>query len=147
MRACLRVDALVGEAQALNGTAVDQMLLDDFGGIFWLDVAVPDGFGIDDYRRPVFALIQASRLVDSDRAPQACSLRQLLQLRVQFALSIRGARRPGSAFRADIVADKDVALENGQVLLLQQPAYRLGRELKFPHLPPPNRVASARMIA
>jgi hypothetical protein len=124
MRAGLGVDALVGKAQAFHRTTVDQVLLHNLRGIFGFHVPVPNRFGIYNDGWPVLALIEAAGLVDANGTSQARGLGQLLQLRVQFALSIRGARRPWRAFRADVVADKNVAFKQGQLLLLLLQAYR-----------------------
>ena len=124
MRASLGIDACIGQPQPLHRATVDQVLLHNLRGIFRLNMSVPDGLGIHDYRGPVLALVQAEGLVDAHAGAQASGLRQLLQLCVQFALSIGGARGPRSAFRTDIMADKNVVLEQGQVSLLQHPAYR-----------------------
>ena len=116
MGACLGVDAPVREAEPFDRTSADQVLLDDLGGIFGLDVAVPDGFGIYDDRRAVLALVEASGFVDANRAAQAGGPGELLKLGMQFALAVGGARRSRSAFRTDIVADEDVVFENGQTI-------------------------------
>ena len=76
--AAFGVDALVCEAEPFDGTSVDEVLLDDFGGIFGLDVAVPDGFGIHHHGRSVFALVETSGFVDANRATQARGLGDLL---------------------------------------------------------------------
>jgi len=91
MGAGLGVYALFREPEPFHRTPVDQVLLHDLRGVFGLDVAVPDRFGIHDDGGPVFALIEAAGFVDADRSSQARSLGKLLQLRVQFALAVRGA--------------------------------------------------------
>jgi hypothetical protein len=63
----------------------------------------------------MFALIQASGLVDTHRVTKTGSLAMLLQLGVQFALSIRRARGAGSAFGTGVVADKNMMFEDGQI--------------------------------
>ncbi len=131
VRARLGVDALVGQPQPLHRTAVDQMLLHDLRCIFRLHTAVPNGLGIHDHRGSVLALIEAAGFVDAHGTSQARRLGQLLQLRMQFALSIRGARRPRRTLRTDIMADKNVALEQGQSLLLLLQAYRAESNAKL----------------
>jgi len=91
VRARLGVDALIGKPQPLDRASIDQMLLHNFRGILRLHVPIPDRFRINHYSWPVFALVQAAGLVDPHRAPKARTLGDLLQLRVQFALSIRRA--------------------------------------------------------
>ena len=96
MGAALGVQAGVGDAQPLDRPSADQMLVHDRGGVFGLDIAVPDGLGIDDHRGPMLALIEASRLVDAHGCAQAGSFCQLLQLGVEFAFAIAGARWRGA---------------------------------------------------
>jgi hypothetical protein len=146
MRARLGINTPIGQAQPLHRSAVYQVLLHYLRGIFRLHMPVPDSLGIHNDRRPVFALVQAARLVDADGISQAGGLGELLQLRVQFALSIGCARGPWSTFRTDIVAYKNVVFKQGQASLLQPSAYRAEPGANFPHLrlltPPP----SERMI-
>jgi hypothetical protein len=110
-------------------------------------VPVPHSFGIDHHRGPVLALIQAQGFVDAHRASQSGSLGKLLQLRMQFALSIARARGPGRAFWTDIMANKYVMLEWRQTSFLLPPAYLPAPGTNFSHLHPPTRLASAKMIA
>jgi hypothetical protein len=146
MRAGLGIDARIGQAQSLYRPAVYQVLLHNLRGIFRLHMPVPDSLGIHNDSRPVLALIKAAGLVDADGISQAGGLGELLQLRVQFALSISRARGPRSTFWTGIVANKNVVFEQGQASLLQTSAYRAKPSANFPHLqlltPPP----SERMI-
>jgi hypothetical protein len=59
----------------------------------------------------MLALVQAPRLVDPNLRSQPCGLRKLLQLRMQIALSICGARWPWRIGWSGVVADKDVAFK------------------------------------
>ena len=147
MRAGLRIDAFVSQPEPINGTAIDQVLLHNLRCIFRRHMPVPNCFGIHDYGRSVLALIQAEGLVDAHGVSQAGSLRQLLQLSVQFALSIGRTRGPWRAFRPGIMANKNVVLKNGQALLLQLSAYRARPGAIFPHLSLPTQPPSERMIA
>jgi len=114
MRAALGIDALISQPQPFHRASVDQVLLDDLRGIFRLHMPVPDRLWINDNRRAMFALIQTSGLVNANRASQARRLRKLLKLGVQLALSIRRARGSRRAFRADVMAHKNVVFENWQ---------------------------------
>ena len=118
MRAGFGVDALIGQTQPLHGLAANQVLFHNLCRIFRLNVAVPDRLWIHDHGRPVFALVKASGLVDPHLAGQPGFLGQLLQLRVQFALSIG---RTGRAWRTGgtcVVTDKYVVFENWQAAIL-----------------------------
>lgn len=66
VRAGFGVEAVLGEAEPFDRTAGDEVLGDDFCGVFGLDVAVPDGLGINDDGRSVLTLVEAEGLVDAD---------------------------------------------------------------------------------
>lgn len=66
MRAVLGVEAGVGEAEALDGTVVEEVLDNDLFDVPGVDVAVPDGFGVDDDDGAVLALVEAAGLVGTD---------------------------------------------------------------------------------
>jgi hypothetical protein len=117
MGAGLGVDAGVGDAEALDGAAVDQVLLDDLGCVFGLHTAVPDGLGVDDDGGAVLALVKAERLVDA-HAGEAGGLGELLELSEDFALSIGGAGGAGCSLGTDVMTDKDVMLEKRQSVIL-----------------------------
>jgi hypothetical protein len=55
--AVLNVEAGVGEAEALDGAAVEEMFGNDFFDVFDVDKTVPDGLGIDHDDGTVFALV------------------------------------------------------------------------------------------
>ena len=115
MGTALGVDALIGEAQALDGAAADEVFAHDLLGILWLDVAVPDGLGIDDDSGAVLALVEAAGLVDAHSAGEVCGLRGLLQGHMDIASAsgcARGARR---TVRALIGTDKDMMFKDGQL--------------------------------
>lgn len=114
MRAGFGVEAIFGDAEPLDGTATDEMFGDDLTSIFGLNVAVPYSIGINNHGGTVLALVEAERLVDADATGKACFPGELLQARVQFALSIARAGRTRSLRRTDIVANEDVAFEPGQ---------------------------------
>src|SRR3989337_318764 len=68
----LALDDLVGPGDARpvseprHGRAAEDVGLEDFPKIRFLDAAVPDVLGIHDHHRPVAALGKAARLVDPD---------------------------------------------------------------------------------
>jgi len=125
VRAALGIDALIGQAKPLHRTAADQVLLHDLRRIFGSHVAIPNRLWIHHHRGAVFALVQAACFVDPHLTGQARRLRQLLQLGVQVALSVRSTRRARSAFRTYIMANKDMMLE------LRQSAILPGRESRL----------------
>jgi hypothetical protein len=114
MRAALRVQALVGDLQPLDGAASNQVLGDDLGGVFGFDATIPVSLRIDHNRRTMFALVQAAGFVDPNSSDKASFADELLKPRVQFARSILRAGRPGRVGGTGVVADKDVAFKTGQ---------------------------------
>src|SRR5262245_54518941 len=65
MRATWSVDAACGQAQALDGAAVQQMRLHNLIDVGQRDEAVPDRLGIDDDGYAVLALVEATGGVDA----------------------------------------------------------------------------------
>jgi hypothetical protein len=114
MRAGFGVETIFVDAQALDGTAAEEVLGDDGFGVFRMDVAVPDGVRVDDDHGAVLALIETTGFVDAHAAGKAGFPAQLLQARMQFAFSVAGAGRTWRVRRADVVADEDVAFKAGQ---------------------------------
>ena len=95
------------------------MLLHNLRCIFGPHMPVPHCFGIHHDRRAVFALIETAGLVDANRVSEASGLGKLLQLRMQLALAVQGARGTGRAFRTNVMTDKYVMFENWQKKYLQ----------------------------
>ena len=114
MRAAGGVDAALGQHQPLYGTPGDQVLAHDLLHIRGLNVAVPDGFRIDDDRRPVLTLVEAAGLVGADAGAEAGSADGILKQALQLSFAIGGAGRTGAAWFAGIGADKDVMFKSGQ---------------------------------
>jgi len=112
------VDAFLGEAEALDGTAGDEMFGDDLGGVFRLHAAVPDGLRVNNDRWSVLALVEAERLVDAHRGAEAGGLGLLLQGGEERADAIGGAGWPRSAGGAYVMTDKDVMFKRGQAIFL-----------------------------
>ncbi len=70
MRATLRIQALIGNAQPLHWPPAHQVLRDNLRRILRLHIPVPNRFRIHNHRRPVFALVQAQGFVDPYSAGQ-----------------------------------------------------------------------------
>jgi hypothetical protein len=118
MRARLRIDATLGQAQALDGPPADKMLLHNLRCIFRPHVPVPHGIRINYHRGSVLALVKAAGFVDPHAAVEPCFPAQLFQPRMQFALAIACARGPRRIGGTDVVADKNVALKCRQECIL-----------------------------
>ena len=118
MRAGGSVHAGISQAKTRHRNAAYQMRLDDLVHISGSHKAVPDRFRVDDDRRAMLALIQASRFVDADAAFQSgifgCGLKQ----RQNLAFAVLGAASPGVAGIADIGADEDMVLKIWQIRFL-----------------------------
>ena len=111
MCAGCRIDAGIVQHQPLHRTAFDQMRLHNFRDILCQNASVPDALWIHDHRRPVFTLIQASRLVYAHRGLESRRVCGLFQQSVQlrFALWITAAT---SASRLPLVgANKYMSLK------------------------------------
>ena len=120
MGAGLSVEAFVGETEALDGTAGDEVLVDDFGGVFGAHVAIPNGLRINDDSVAMLALIEAAGLVDADARAEAGSLHELLNGGVEFALAVGVAGGAWGFGGAGVGADKNVAFKRGQEGLLRK---------------------------
>ena len=113
------IEALVGQAQALDRAPADQVLVDDFGGVFRADVAVPDRLGVDNHCPTVLALIEAAGLVDTDPRRQAGSLGQLLDGGVELGLPVGVAGGAWGVLGTGVGTDKYMAFKRGQAVLLR----------------------------
>jgi hypothetical protein len=107
------VDAGGGQAEALDGVAVDEVLLDDFFGVAGVDEAVPDGFGVDDEDGAVLALVEAAGFVDADFAFEAGGFDGVLEGAFEFFAVVIGAAGTGGGAVAFVEADEDVVFEVG----------------------------------
>jgi hypothetical protein len=111
VRAGFGVEAGFGDTEAFDGAAGDEVLGDDFIGIFRLDAAIPDGIGVDDNGGAVFALVEAAGFVDADTTGKAGLAGELREAGVEGALAVSGTGWTGRIGRADVMADEDVAFE------------------------------------
>ena len=86
MGAVLGVDAGVGKAESLDGTVVEEVFGDDLFDVASVDVAVPDGFGIDDDDRAVFTLVETAGFVGTDVVLETGFLNGVLKADFSFLL-------------------------------------------------------------
>jgi hypothetical protein len=105
------VEALVGQAEALDGATMDEVLFDNFRCVFRTHTAIPDGIGVDDDHGAVFALVQAAGFVDTHTVAETCGFGALLEFRVQVAGSIGGAGGTRCADGTGVVTDKDMVFK------------------------------------
>jgi len=103
----LGIEAGIGQAKALDGTTVQEDLLD----VPEVDEAVPDGLGIDHDYGSVLALVEATGLVGADVVLEASFLDGILEGRFKFVAALGQTARPRGAFVALVGADEDVVVE------------------------------------
>jgi hypothetical protein len=106
------IDAGAGKAEALDGTAVEEVLLDDLFGVAGMGETVPDGFGIDDEDGAVFALVEAASFVDADAVLEAGGFYGVLEGAAEFLAVFVGAAGAPRGFVALVQADKEVMFED-----------------------------------
>ena len=106
------IDAGVGKAEALDGAAVDEVLVDDFLSVVGAGEAVPDGFGIDDHDGAVLALVEATGFVDADAVLEAGGLDGILEGAAEFLAVFVAAAGAGGGIVALVEADKEVMFED-----------------------------------
>jgi hypothetical protein len=106
------VDAGVGKAKALDGTAVEEVFLNDLFGVVGVGETVPDGFGIDDQDGSVLALVEAAGFVDADAVLEAGGLDGILEGAAEFLAVFVAAAGAGGGIVALVEADKNVMFED-----------------------------------
>jgi len=105
------VDAVVGQAQALDRSAVRQVGLGNFLRVGGRYKAIPDLFGVNDHRDPVPALIETPRSVDAD-APGKTEAGGGRPQRLSNRLRVPGmAAAAGMAVGANVRANEDVSFK------------------------------------
>ena len=114
MRAALGVQALVGQAQPLNGATGEQVFVHNRRCVSGLDVAVSNCFGVDHHHWPVLALVQTAGFVDTYAVAKTSCVDSFLQFSVQGAGSVASAGGTRCALGSRVAADKDVVIECGQ---------------------------------
>jgi hypothetical protein len=112
VRAAISVDAGVGKAEAIDGTAVEQVLADDLLGIMGVGKTVPDGFGVDNEDSAVLALVEASGLIDADAMLEAGGFDSVLEGAAKFLAIFVGAAGAPGGFVALVQADKEVMFKD-----------------------------------
>jgi len=111
MGAGFGVDAGFGKAQTLHGTPLNEVLLDDLVDVAGVNIAVPDGLGVDDNNGTVLALIQAAGLVGTDLVLEACVFDCILKRGFQLLGALRKAAGSGGRLVPLVGANKDMMLK------------------------------------
>lgn len=105
------VQAGIGQAQARDGAAVDEVLADDLDDVVQVHEAVPDGLGIDDDGGAVLALVEAAGLVCADVVLEAGGLDGVLEGGFELLAALRAAAWAVGGLVALVGADEEVVLE------------------------------------
>jgi hypothetical protein len=113
MRTVPGVDAATREAETLDRTAVEQVLLHNLLRVPGQDEPVPDGLRINDHDGAVLALVEAACAVDAHGAFEPGGLHSVFQGIAQLLAASVGAAGPGRGFIALVLADKEVVLVAG----------------------------------
>jgi hypothetical protein len=116
VRAALGVQAGSREAEALDGTAMQKVLDDNFIHIFELHKAVPDGLGIDHDDGAVLALIEAAGLVGTDEMLEARIFDGVLERGFELFAAAGKAAWAGRVLVTLVGANKEVMLKFRQWL-------------------------------
>jgi hypothetical protein len=109
--ATLGIEARIGQAKALDGAMVQEVLVDDLLDVLEVDEAVPDSLGIDHDDGPVLTLVEAAGLVGADVMLEASLLDGILEGRFELFASVGEAAGTRGAFVALVDADEDMVVE------------------------------------
>ncbi len=107
----LDVEAGVGEAQALDGTAVEEVFGDDLLDVCKVDEAVPDGFWVNHDDGAMFALVEAAGFVGSNVVLEASIFDGVLESGFELFAATGKAAGTGGGFVAFVGADEDVVVK------------------------------------
>src|SRR5690625_2737932 len=96
----------------IDRLAIDQMGIDDFVDIAFIEVAIPNAFGVEHHDGPFFAAVEAARLVDPHlaRTRQAQLFHTLLGVGLHLFGTASRAARAFSAFGTLVEAEENVTL-------------------------------------
>lgn len=111
MRAVFRVKTGAGKPKALHGTAMNEVLGDDFIKIFKMDEAIPDGLGVDHDDGAVLALVEAGGLVGADLMLESGVLDGVLEGGFELFTALRETAWPRRRLVALVGADEDVVFK------------------------------------
>ena len=106
------VDAGVGKAEALDGAAMEEVLLNDLFGIVGVGETVPDGLGINDHDGAVLALVEAAGFVHANAVLEAGGFDGILEGAAEFLAVFVAAAGAGGGIVALVEANKEVMFED-----------------------------------
>jgi hypothetical protein len=117
VRAVFGVEAGIEEAEALDGTIVEEVFGDDLVDVVGVNVAVPDSFGIDDDNGAMLALVEAAGFIGADEVLEAGFLDGVLERSFELLAALVKATGTGGGFVALVGADEDVVVEFWQSVI------------------------------
>jgi len=79
MRTSLAIDTGIRQPQPLYRGSPYDVLLNDLLNVAWMNLAIPDGFGIDHHHRAVLALVQAGGLIGADLVLESSLFQGILE--------------------------------------------------------------------
>jgi hypothetical protein len=105
------VEAGVGEAEALDWAAMEDVFADNLVYVLEFDEAVPDGLGVNDDGGAVLALVEAAGLVGSDGVFETGGFEGVFEGVFEFLAAAGAATGARGGVVALVGADKDVVFE------------------------------------
>ena len=113
------IQALFGQAQALDRSPAYDVRLNDLFDVRFANAAIPDGLGIDHHVRPVLTLVEASGLIRANASLQAVGSQLLLEKLYEASFRQRIAASARMPCRSLVSANKDMFLEFRHQLSLE----------------------------
>lgn len=108
------VDAGVGQDEAFDGTAFQEVLFDDLGNVLEFYEAIPGLLGIDDDGDAVLALVEATGIVDADPGAQSVLFDSVLERLADGSAALGAAAATAMARLALVDADENMSFKFGQ---------------------------------
>ncbi len=109
--AMLRIEAGSRKAEPLHGAAMQKVFGDDLIHIFELDEAIPDGLGIDDDNGAMLALVEAARLVGTNKVLEAGVLNSVLEGGFELFAALGQAAWTGGVLVTLVGANEEMMLK------------------------------------
>ena len=119
MLAACGIQALFGQAQALDRSPAYDVRLNDLFDVRFAYATIPDAIGIDHHVRSVLTLVEASGLIRANASLQAVGSQLLLEELWEASFRQRIAASARMPCRSLVSANKDMFLEFRHQLSLE----------------------------